>query len=413
MKAKNIIGLIGFGVVGEGVYHVIEQTPAIGIDIKRIGIRQAQKERKAPADLFTTDINSILNDREIQTIVELIDDADEAFHIVKTALQNGKNVVTANKKMLAIHLPELIALQNKHQVALVYEAAVCGSIPILRQLESYYNNEPLQSIRGIVNGSTNYILTQMTARQLSYEAALQSAQDSGFAESDPALDVEGFDAQNKLTILLKHTFGQDIHPQTIFRKGITSISSRDIRFAKQHRLHIKLMAKAFYQTNGELTAYVMPQFVNENDLFHHVQHEFNAVQIKALLAGDQFLQGKGAGRYPTASAVLSDLLAISEGYQYSYSKSDRSHPTVLQDDVLIDIFISSEKHNAFNKQILQEVSTSYADRQGEYVIGKALLKDLFPLADRTDISLIELAKAGATQTGVYTNTPILQVLEPV
>src|SRR6478672_3754278 len=194
------IGLFGFGVVGEGIYHVLNQTPSLNATIKKVCIKHADKKRNAPPELFTTSYNDLLEDDEINLIVELIDDADEAYKIVKQSLNNKKAVVSANKKMIAEHLEELLKLQEVNDTSFLYEAAVCGSIPVIRNLEEYYDNDLLQSISGIVNGSTNYILTKI-GEGLSYKEALLQAQQLGFAESNPRLDVEGIDPANKLTIL--------------------------------------------------------------------------------------------------------------------------------------------------------------------------------------------------------------------
>src|SRR6059058_303810 len=188
---KLTIGLFGFGVVGEGIYQVLQETPSLNAVIKKVCIKHPEKKRNADASLFTTNYNDILNDPEINLVVELIDDADEAYKIVTTAFRNKKSVVSANKKMIAEHLAELIFLQHEHEVSFLYEAAVCGSIPIIRNLEEYYDNDLLQSICSIVNGSTNFILTKIINEGLSYKEALQNAQQLGFAESNPSLDVEG------------------------------------------------------------------------------------------------------------------------------------------------------------------------------------------------------------------------------
>src|SRR3982751_3286529 len=203
---KLTIGLFGFGVVGEGIFQVLQETPSLNATIKKVCIKHPEKKRNADPSLFTTNYSEILNDPDINLVVELIDDSEEAYKIVTSAFVNKKSVVSANKKLIAEHLAELIFLQQEHEVSFLYEAAVCGSIPIIRNLEEYYDNDLLQSISGIVNGSTNYILTKI-GEGLSYKEALQKAQQLGFAESDPRLDVEGFDAANKLTILLAHAYG--------------------------------------------------------------------------------------------------------------------------------------------------------------------------------------------------------------
>jgi len=185
----------------------IIRTKDLNLEIKKIAIKNPDKKRSLPEDLFTTDASVILNDPEINTIVELINDADAAYQIVKTALKSGKNVVSANKKMVATHLEEFLHIQEQYGTSLLYEGAVCGSIPIIRNLEEYYDNELLYSIRGIFNGSSNYILSKTFNENLDYETALKQAQDLGFAETNPILDVGGFDAKYKLVIAASHAYG--------------------------------------------------------------------------------------------------------------------------------------------------------------------------------------------------------------
>lgn len=388
-KIKKI-GLIGFGVVGEGVYHVINNTPSLHSTIKKIGIKHIDKKRNAPQELFTSDVESILSDTEIDTIVELIDDAETAYEIVKNALQNKKNVVTANKKMLAYHLPELIKIQRENNVSLLYEAAVCGSIPILRNLEEYYNNDLLQSIKGIVNGSTNFILTQMSEKNISFNQALAKAQELGFAESNPALDVEGFDAQNKLTLLLKHTFGIEINPGKIFRKGITSVTNEDIQYAKEKNLAIKLLAKAYYNEAQEIVAYVIPQFVSKESQLSHVNNEYNGVLIGSLLADEQFLYGKGAGRYPTASAVLSDISALNYAYKYEYKKSGLGNNAALCNTEILSVYISWKNNSHIDKDLFEEISTEYASENNKYLIGKIRIENLHKISLLHEVSIVEM-----------------------
>ncbi|MBC7758572.1 MAG: homoserine dehydrogenase, partial [Phormidesmis sp. FL-bin-119] len=211
MSKKLTIGLFGFGVVGQGLHDIIS-TKDLNIEIKKIVIKDSSKSRSLPEDLFTTDASEILDDSGINTVVELINDADAAFKITSTALKSGKNVVSANKKMIAEHLEELVALQKEYGTSLLYEGAVCGSIPIIRNLEEYYDNELLHSISGIFNGSSNFILSKIANEGLEYNDALKQAQDLGFAETDPLLDVGGYDAKFKLLIAAAHAYGAFIKP---------------------------------------------------------------------------------------------------------------------------------------------------------------------------------------------------------
>jgi homoserine dehydrogenase len=224
---KLTIGLFGFGVVGEGLYKVLQQTPSLNARIKKVCIKDPLKKRNAPDELFTTDPEIILNDPEINVVVEVINETAPAFHIVSTALKNGKDAVSASKKMLAEHLTELLDLQQETGKSLLYEAAACASIPVIRNLEEYYDNDLLHGIKAIVNGSTNFILTKMFEDKLDFKQALLLAQQLGFAESDPALDVEGYDALNKWTLLLNHAYGIVEKPSHIIFTGIQNIQLQD------------------------------------------------------------------------------------------------------------------------------------------------------------------------------------------
>src|SRR5690606_8801121 len=208
MGERLIIGMFGFGVVGQGLYDIIK-TKKLNLEIKKFVIKNADKKRTLPAALFTTDASAILEDKEINTVVELIDDADVAFEITKQALKSGKNVVSANKKMIASHLEELTHIQHEYGTSLLYEGAVCGSIPIIRNLEEYYDNELLHSVSGIFNGSSNYILSKIFNDNQTYDVALKQAQDLGFAETDPTLDVGGFDPKYKLAIVASLARSED------------------------------------------------------------------------------------------------------------------------------------------------------------------------------------------------------------
>src|SRR5688572_7013848 len=336
---KLTIGLFGFGVVGEGIYQVLLQTPSLQASIKKVCIKHPEKKRNAPLSLFTTEYNDILNDPEINLVVELIDDADEAYKIVTTAFRNKKSVVSANKKMIAEHLAELIYLQNENDVSFLYEAAVCGSIPIIRNLEEYYDNDLLQSICGIVNGSTNYILTKIN-EGLNYKEALQKAQQLGFAESNPSLDVEGIDATNKLTILLAHAYGIIAEPKDLIHIGITRLHETDALYAKEKHLQVKLTAQACKMADGKVAAFVLPQFIKEDSQLFHVKNEYNGVVIESKLADKQFLYGKGAGRFPTSSAVISDISALSYDYRYEFKKLSRDEKYFLSNNYFLKVFVS-------------------------------------------------------------------------
>lgn len=374
MKKLNI-GLFGFGVVGEGIYQVLSEKSQLNTNIKKIVIKHPDKQRNAPTELFSTEAEDILNDPEIDIVVELIDDADAAFEIVKTALNKGKSVASANKKMIAEHHLELIELQRKNQVSFLYEAAVCGSVPILRNLEEYYDNDLLNYIQGIVNGSTNYILTKMKSENESYEKALKSAKENGFAESNPALDVEGTDAANKLSIIILHAFGRLVSPNDILKKGITALKNEDFIYAAEKGLIIKLIAGCALDESGNLTPIVVPTFIEKSKTLGLVNNEYNGVLIGSALADEQFLYGKGAGRYPTSSAVLSDISALRYDYKYELRKGIKNG---FHGEYFVEkkFYVGFKPGQKLNKEIFQNIEESYQSKEYEYVTGTIRLSDL-------------------------------------
>jgi len=370
------IGLFGFGVVGEGLYKVLQQTPSLKASIKKVCIKNPGKRRNAPASLFTTDKNDILNDRDINVIVEVIDDADAAFEIVATALKNGKEVVSASKKMLAEHLPELLALQKETERSLLYEASACASIPVIRNLEEYYDNDLLHSIRAIVNGSTNFILTKMFEEGLDFKEALLLAQQLGFAESNPKLDVEGFDAVNKWTLLLNHAYGIVERPENILFNGIQNIQAGDAAVARSKNQQIKLVAQAKKLQNGKVAAFVLPQFVNHDEHLAFVKNEYNGVVIESGFADKQFFYGKGAGSFPTASAVLSDIAALRYHYRYEYKKLYHHTPHALSNDIFLRVYVSFDNLALIPKEKFEWIEEWHAQEERKYLVAVIAFEEL-------------------------------------
>lgn len=376
-RKKLNIGLFGFGCVGFGLYEVLQKTPGLKADIRKICVKDKNKPREIGAENFTFDRNDIFNDPEINVIVELIDDADAAYKIVTTALKSGKAVVSANKKMIAEHFEELLELQRKHKVPLLYEAACCASMPIIRNLEEYYDNDLLESIQGIVNGSTNYILTKTFKENLSYEEALKEAQEKGFAESNPILDTGGFDAKYKLLILLAHSFGYIARPENLLNIGIDNIGGLELKYAREKGLKIKLVAQAFKNTDGNITAFVIPKFVDSADRLFNVDDVFNGVITKTSFADEQFFVGKGAGAHPTASAVLSDISALSYDYQYEYKKIAQQEDYSLSDDVNLKVFLRHQIEDAVTlKKHFSAIDESYLNHESGYITGTISLEKL-------------------------------------
>lgn len=367
---KINIGLFGFGVVGEGIYKVLEEKPQLNAVIKKIVIKDDSKPRNAPSELFSTNADDILNDDEINVVVELISDADAAHDIIIKAFNKGKHVVSANKKLIADHHKELLDLQAKNNVSFLYEASVCGSVPIIRNLEEYFDNDLLNYVSGIVNGTTNYILTKMANENESYQDALKAAQESGFAEADLTADVEGFDATSKLAIITLHAFGKKIDVNQVIRKGITSLKVEDFKYAKEKNYTIKLIAnsKINHQT-GEITSTVLPTFIDLNKTIALVNNEYNGVLIGSSLSDEQFLYGKGAGRFPTSSAVLSDISALKYDYQYSIRKYENQEEGIFNQTGKKRIYIGFENQADDVSTFFDEIEERYQSKNYNHIVG--------------------------------------------
>lgn len=388
---KYKIGLFGFGCVGQGLYEALEKNDRVNAEIVKIGVKNPGKERPLPAELFAYDPREILENDDIDLVVELIDDADKAFSIVKEALKRKKAVVSANKKMVAENLAELIALQKRYETPLLYEGAVCGSIPVIKTLEDYYALEQVKEIKGIFNGSTNYILTQVIEENKSYDEALHAAQVNGFAETDPTLDVEGYDPKYKLGIVLQHTFGIYVHPNDIFNQGIQNITKSDIAFARERDLKIKLLAKATRQGNN-ISAFVAPHFVSKESPLYHVENEYNAVLVDGDFAAEQLLLGKGAGKLPTGLAVLFDVVSITRGYRYR--PSEPAYDLAFEPSTE-EVYVSFESNETLDFNAFKHITEKYVGKKTGYVIGQIDIPALKNLLDENNANVIFTSGAKA------------------
>lgn len=366
---KLIIGLFGFGVVGEGLYHVLEQTPSLNATIKKVCIKHPGKKRDAPAELFTTDKDELLQDDSINVIVEVISETEAAFDIIQTAMKKGKAVVSASKKMVAEHLSEILQLQRETGCSFLCEPAACASIPVIRNLEEYYDYDVLQSLRAIVNGSTNYILTKMFEEKLEFKKALMQAQELGFAEADPTLDVEGYDALHKWIILLCHAYGLVTGVDDLLFTGIQNITATDASVGREKNLEIRLVAQAKRLINGKIAAFVLPQFVQTDDPLAFVKNEYNGVVIESYFADKQFFYGKGAGSFPTASAVLSEISALNYDYKYEYKKLYAETALELTNDFYIRLYISFDDIKYVPKEDFEWIEEWHAEEGRKYLIG--------------------------------------------
>lgn len=370
------IGLFGCGCVGGGLYEVLNQTRQLPAEIHKIVVKDQSKKRQVPSSLISFHKQEILDDSAIDIVVELINDSEAAYHIVCEALNKGKHVVSANKKLIAEHLDELILLARSNGVSFLYEGAVGGSIPVIRNLEEYYNNDTLSSIEGIINGTTNFILTKAN-EGIGYAEALAEAQRQGFAEADPTLDVDGFDAKFKLILLLKHAFGLTTAPNVVFNSGIRHIKQQDIAFAKEKGYRIKLIGQG-HKLSAGVAGFVAPQFITNQHPAYFVDNEFNAIIVQAAFADKQLFIGKGAGSFPTASAVLSDISALQYQYQYEYRKTDLS-PNQLITDFQVQAYIGSASLEEVQAIRMDETDSLFSGKEYAYKTGRISFQKLMQI----------------------------------
>lgn len=378
-NGKLVIGLFGFGVVGQGLYKVLQEVQTADATIKSICVKHQDKQRLLKPDQFTYNPQDLLNDPEINLIVELIDDPDAAYEIVKTALLSGKSVVSGNKNMLAHHLSELIGIQREKEVALLYDASACGSIPVIRNLEEYYDNDLLQSITGILNGSSNFILTRIFQQNWDYGRALRHAQELGFAESNPVFDVDGFDSMYKLVILGLHGFGSLVDPAEVFHYGISTISEFDIRYAREKGKKIKLVAQVNKVNGRKFSMFVLPKLVNSDEYIFNVEDEYNGVIIEGQFYDKQFMFGKGAGAFPTGSAVLSDITARKHQYRYEYKKLNFFTPPVYTRDLTVEVYLRYHDLVDLSHFDFETITEKYTAQDYNFVIGRIRLENLYKL----------------------------------
>ncbi|MFI5163847.1 MAG: homoserine dehydrogenase [Bacteroidia bacterium] len=389
---KISLGLFGFGCVGQGLYDVLNHSQGVEATIEKICVRDKNKKRILDSERFTFDKNDILKRKDIDVVVELISDTNAAFEIVSTAMKNGVNVVSASKEMLAKHFLELFKLQQQHNVSLLYEGSAGGSIPILRTLEEYYDNELLQSVCAILNGTCNYMLTRMELEGKGYEEILKDAQANGFAEADPWLDVAGFDAKYKILLIAVHAFGLLLKPEEILNLGIQNIRYEDILYAKEKGLRIKLITRA-EKIGDRYRVYVMPQFIDKSSELYNVLYEFNAVEVEGAYSCKQLFTGKGAGSHPTGSAVLSDISALTYNYRYGYKKLKKNlngngaapdTSKLLDTGFNIKVYVRFSNKSEIEKLEIVSVEEEYKSAKNNYIVATVNFKSLFYFCGNKD-----------------------------
>ncbi|SNS78418.1 homoserine dehydrogenase [Anaerovirgula multivorans] len=315
---KVKIALLGIGTVGGGVWEIfqtnkeeISNNCGCQIEVAKILVKDPAKKRDGsiPQHLFTSNFDDIIKDKEIDMVVEVMGGIEPAKQYILTAIGEGKHIVTANKALLANHGDELLEAAKNKGVKLYYEASVAGGIPIIHAIKESLAGNKIQQIMGILNGTTNYILTKMTKDKVDFSEVLKEAQDKGYAEADPTADVEGYDAAHKLTVLASLAFGASVEFQEVYREGISKITPIDIEYAQELGYAIKLLAIG-KEKEGVMELRVHPTFIPESHPLASVNDSFNAVFVKGNAVGDLMFYGRGAGDLPTGSAVVGDIIAI-------------------------------------------------------------------------------------------------------
>ena len=349
------VAILGFGTVGEGVYktiqsHEAELTGVLGkkVEVAAVLIKNKQKTRDISEEvLITTEFAEILNLPQLDVVVEAIVGKEPTFTFLKQAIQRGCHIITANKEMFAHYGNELLELAESHKVSVGYEATVAGGIPVIQTLRQLLNVNRVRQVQGILNGTSNFILTEMREKKQSFAAALGIAQEKGYAEVDPTNDVEGFDAFYKTMILSRIAFGEEPNWHDVEREGITSITSELIETTAKLGLRFKHIARIERKGN-QIKASVKPALVGKSHPFYPIEGVENAVNLQSDIVGSITLQGPGAGMYPTASAVIEDLVFVCQ----NQPPNKNFHKTTAAVD-------REEKSNGKELWFIQGLSTSY------------------------------------------------------
>jgi len=387
------VGIFGGGTVGGGIVEILEKKKVDfekmtgnTLKIKKLCVRDASKPRdfELPEGCsITTEYNDILEDDSIDIVVEVMGGTTKAKDVVFDSLKSGKNVVTANKALIAACLVEIESLiqeingDREVPVEFRYEAAVCGGIPIIRSLQSDFVGDDVQTVSGIINGCTNFMLTAMDRDGKSYDEALSEASALGYAEEDPTLDVGGFDARSKLKILMRLAYGVDVEEDDIACKGITELTKLDFEYAKMMGGSIKLVGVANSMESGDVSAFVSPCYVSADDSLFAVNGATNAVELISKNLVSTTLIGEGAGRYPTANSCINDMVALAKGDTTPLPFNPASEETKFQGDYESDFYIrlkykdnlgitrqcgeACEKHGISIHSILQNPVTTKDD----------------------------------------------------
>ncbi len=339
------LGLIGLGTVGGGVFKVLKDFK--NIKVQKIAVHNKKKKRNIEGldeSIITDNAFEVVNDPDIDIVCELIGGVNPAYDLIKTAIANGKHVVTANKELLAKHGEDLFNFAHEHNRVVLYEAAIAGGIPLIMPIKTILAGNRINKIQAILNGTTNYILTKMDVQAASYNQVLTEAQDLGYAETNPTGDVEGFDAAYKITTLATIAFGKRVKFDKVYREGITKIRPQDMKTANEMGYKIKLIASACIDNDGNADVRVHPMLVPMSKTLAHINYVTNAVTLSGFPVGEVTLSGPGAGEFPTASSVVGDILAIVSEINTSDYILPMMHCRHKENANMIDILDTSNKY---------------------------------------------------------------------
>ena len=381
------IAILGFGTVGSGVYEVIKENNALlkqktGEDIavkKILDIREfAGSEWES---LVVHDIKEIIEDNDIDVVVETMGGTSPAFEFVRDALLSGKHVTTSNKALVAAHGTELLKIAREKNVNFFFEASVGGGIPIIRTITESYAGEHFKEITGILNGTTNYILTKMDVEGEDFEKALATAQELGYAERNPEADVEGYDTCRKIAILASLATGKEVNFEEIHTEGITKIDTTDFEYAKHMKLSIKLFGDSKFE-DGKVFAFVAPVMVERDHPLYMVNDVFNGIMVEGNMLGKSMLYGSGAGKLPTASAVVADIVAITKNKNKNvatFGWGDEKQKVADMNETSHKYFVRFKGRDAefINKckETFENAKEVYLDGKDEFALVTELMKE--------------------------------------
>lgn len=393
-KIKIKIGLIGLGTVGSGVYKTL--LPFRNVEVTKVAVKNLNKPRNIKnldTSILTDNAMDVVNDPDIDIVCELVGGVEPAFSLIKTAIKNGKHIVTANKELLAKHGEELFNFAEKYNKVVLYEAAIAGGIPIIMPIKTILAGNRINKIEAILNGTTNYILTKMDVQGASYDDVLKEAQELGYAETDPTGDVEGFDAAYKITTLATIAFKNRIKVENVYREGITKIRAQDMEAANDLGYKIKLIASATIDEENNADVRVHPMLISKKSTLAHIDYVTNAVSLSGHPIGDITLSGPGAGEFPTASSVVGDILAIAAevGRTEYLLPMMRCHHNV-------------DAHYVNIKDTMNKYYLSINAKNHKGVIGK-----IGKICEDNDISLASLVQRGVSEDNTANITVITEL----